>query len=64
MAKVVLRERGLKKVKLGIEGHPTHKEKVKKRPGGRAEVIKYQKLAIKSYIAVIIPGLNQYFPPS
>ena len=52
MAKVVLRERGLKKVKLGIEGHPTHKEKVKKRPGGRAEVIKYQKLAIKSYIAV------------
>ena len=38
VAKVVLRERGLKKVKLGIEGHPTHKEKVKKRPGGRAEV--------------------------
>jgi hypothetical protein len=26
------------KVKLGIEGYPTHKEKVKKRPGGRAEV--------------------------
>merc|ERR1711953_497426 len=39
VAKVVLRERGLKKVKLGIEGHPTHKEKVKKRPSGRAEVI-------------------------
>jgi hypothetical protein len=39
VAKEVLRERGLKKVKLGIEGHPTHKEKVKKRPGGRAEVI-------------------------
>ena len=38
VAKVVLRERGLKKVKLGIEGHPTYKEKVKKRPGGRAEV--------------------------
>ena len=38
VAKVVLRERGLKKVKLGIEGHPTHKETVKKRPGGRAEV--------------------------
>ena len=38
-AKSVLRERGLKKVKLGIEGYPTHKEKVKKRPGGRAEVI-------------------------
>merc|ERR1712012_809930 len=39
VAKHVLRERGLKKVKLGIEGHPTHKEKVKKRPGGKAEVI-------------------------
>ena len=38
VAKHVLRERGLKKVKLGIEGHPTHKEKVKKRPGGKAEV--------------------------
>ena len=38
MAKQVLRERALKKVKLGIEGHPTHKEKVKKRPGGKAEV--------------------------
>merc|ERR1712002_499993 len=38
-SKAVLRERGLKKVKLGIEGYPTHKEKVKKRPGGRAEVI-------------------------
>ena len=38
VAKLVLRERGLKKVKLGIEGHPTHKEKLKKRPGGKAEV--------------------------
>ena len=38
VAKMVLRERGLKKVKLGIEGHPTHKEKLKKRPGGKAEV--------------------------
>ena len=37
-AKAVLRERGLKKVKLGIEGYPTHKERVKKRPGGKAEV--------------------------
>lgn len=40
VAKLVLRQRGLKKVKLGIEGHPTHKEKVKKRPGGKAEVTK------------------------
>lgn len=38
-AKSVLRERGLKKVKLGIEGYPTHKERVKKRAGGKAEVI-------------------------
>jgi len=37
-AKAVLRERGLKKVKLGIEGYPTHKERVKRRQG-RAEVI-------------------------
>ena len=39
VAKSVLRERGLKKVKLGIEGYPTHKERVKKRAGGKAEVI-------------------------
>ena len=44
VAKHVLRERGLKKVKLGIEGHPTHKEKVKKRPGGKAEVRKNQRI--------------------
>lgn len=34
-----MKERGLKKIRLGIEGYPTHKEKIKKRPGGRAEVI-------------------------
>lgn len=39
VAKQVLKERGLKKIRLGIEGYPTHKEKVKCRPGGRAEVI-------------------------
>src|SRR5262245_19672107 len=39
VAKQVLKERGLKKIRLGIEGYPTYKEKVKKRPGGRAEVI-------------------------
>jgi BTB/POZ domain-containing protein 10 len=42
VAKLVLRERGLKKVKLGIEGHPTHKEKVKKRPGGKPQVMPRQ----------------------
>jgi BTB/POZ domain-containing protein 10 len=46
VAKHVLRERGLKKVKLGIEGHPTHKEKVKKRPGGKAEVRKNQRIEL------------------
>ena len=39
VAKQVMKERGLKKIRLGIEGYPTHKEKVKKRAGGRAEVI-------------------------
>uniref|UniRef100_A0AAY5EAJ2 BTB domain-containing protein n=1 Tax=Electrophorus electricus TaxID=8005 RepID=A0AAY5EAJ2_ELEEL len=39
VAKAVLKERGLKKIRLGIEGYPTYKEKVKKRPGGRPEVI-------------------------
>lgn len=39
VAKQVLKERGLKKIRLGIEGFPTYKEKVKKRPGGRPEVI-------------------------
>ena len=27
----VLKERGLKKIRLGMEGYPTHKEKVKRR---------------------------------
>ena len=39
VAKQVLKERGLKKIRLGIEGYPTYKEKVRKRPGGRAEVV-------------------------
>ncbi|XP_071057443.1 BTB/POZ domain-containing protein 10 isoform X2 [Onthophagus taurus] len=39
VAKQVLKDRDLKKIRLGIEGYPTYKEKVKKRPGGRAEVI-------------------------
>ncbi|CAG0889409.1 unnamed protein product [Darwinula stevensoni] len=39
VAKQVLKERGLKKIRLGIEGYPTYKEKVRRRPGGRAEVI-------------------------
>lgn len=39
VAKQVLKERGLKKIRLGIEGYPTYKEKIKRRPGGRAEVI-------------------------
>ncbi|XP_075230174.1 BTB/POZ domain-containing protein mrityu isoform X2 [Lycorma delicatula] len=39
VAKQVMKERGLKKIRLGIEGYPTHKEKIKRRAGGRAEVI-------------------------
>jgi len=40
VAKQVLRDRGLKKIRLGIEGYPTYKEKVRKRPGlAKPEVI-------------------------
>lgn len=39
VVKQVLKERGLKKLKLGIEGYPTHKEKVRRRSGSRPEVI-------------------------
>ncbi|CAG0880791.1 unnamed protein product [Cyprideis torosa] len=39
VAKQVLKDRGLKKIKLGVEGYPTHKEKVRQRPGQRPEVI-------------------------
>jgi BTB/POZ domain-containing protein 10 len=39
VAKQVMKERGLKKIRLGIEGYPTHKEKVKHRAGGRSDVI-------------------------
>ena len=49
VAKLVLRERGLKKVKLGIEGHPTHKEKLKKRPGGKA-VVRSMKKCLSRFV--------------
>jgi hypothetical protein len=39
VAKFVLKERGMKKIRLGIEGYPTHKEKIKLRPGNKFEVI-------------------------
>ncbi|XP_006256213.1 BTB/POZ domain-containing protein KCTD20 isoform X2 [Rattus norvegicus] len=39
VAKTVLKERGLKNIRIGIEGYPTCKEKIKRRPGGRSEVI-------------------------
>lgn len=39
VAKQVMKDRGLKKVRLGIEGYPTHKEKIKKKLDGRTEVI-------------------------
>jgi len=37
VAKQVLKDRGLKKIKIGIEGYPTYKEKIKRRRGGRPE---------------------------
>ena len=37
VAKLVLKDRGLKKIRMGIEGYPTHKEKVRCRPGARPE---------------------------
>lgn len=37
VAKQVLKDRGLKKLRLGIEGYPTHKEKVRLRTGGKPE---------------------------
>ncbi|KAM4702176.1 BTB/POZ domain-containing protein KCTD20-like [Discoglossus pictus] len=39
VAKVVLKERGMKNIRIGIEGYPTCKEKIKRRPGGKSEVI-------------------------
>lgn len=39
VSKQVLKERGLKKIRLGIEGYPTCKDKIRRRPGGKAEVI-------------------------
>lgn len=39
VAKSVLKDRRLKKVRLGIEGYPTYKEKVKRRPDGKYDVI-------------------------
>lgn len=39
MAKQVLKDRGLKKLRLGIEGYPTHKEKVRLRTSSKPEVI-------------------------
>jgi BTB/POZ domain-containing protein 10 len=39
VAKQVLKDRGLKKLRLGIEGYPTHKEKVRLRTGNKPEVV-------------------------
>jgi len=39
VAKQVLKDRGLKKLRLGIEGYPTHKEKIKLRTGNKPEVV-------------------------
>ena len=39
VAKISLKERGFKKVRIGVEGFPTTLEKVKKKTAGRIEVI-------------------------
>eukprot|EP00118_Oscarella_pearsei_P003823 m.15883 g.15883 ORF g.15883 m.15883 type:complete len:348 (+) comp26605_c0_seq2:39-1082(+) len=40
VAKQILKDRGLKKIRLGIEGYPTHMEKIRSRPNSdRLEVI-------------------------
>ncbi|KAM4795730.1 BTB/POZ domain-containing protein KCTD20-like [Rhinophrynus dorsalis] len=39
VAKVVLKDRGMKNIRIGIEGYPTCKEKIKRRPKGKSEVI-------------------------
>lgn len=39
VAKQLLKERGLKKIKIGIEGFPTCKDRVRRRPDGRVEVL-------------------------
>ena len=44
VAKLVLKDRGLKKIRMGIEGYPTHKEKVRCRPGARPEGIEFNRL--------------------
>jgi len=41
VSKQVLKERGLKKIRLGIEGFPTHKEKIRRRPGDRRPEVIY-----------------------
>jgi BTB/POZ domain-containing protein 10 len=41
VAKLVLKDRGLKKIRMGIEGYPTHKEKVRCRPRARPEGNKF-----------------------
>ena len=39
VAKQVLKDRGFKKIRLGIEGYPTTKERVKPGPKGKPEVV-------------------------
>lgn len=39
VAKQVLKDRGLKKIRLGIEGYPTYREKMRSRFDGRTEAI-------------------------
>jgi len=56
VAKEVLVERGLKKVKLGIEGYPTHMEKVKYKQHSKPE----GKLSLRFLVFLSLVSLLTY----
>jgi BTB/POZ domain-containing protein 10 len=59
VAKKVLKERGLKKIRLGIEGYPTCKEKVKLRPGNKLEV--FYNYIQRPFLLMLVKK-NNFFP--
>lgn len=69
VAKLVLKDRGLKKIRMGIEGYPTHKEKVRCRPRARPEgtkllIEKYRELCLFffnfSYLQLYTKTISSY----
>jgi BTB/POZ domain-containing protein 10 len=55
VAKQVLKDRGLKKIRLGIEGYPTYKEKIKKR-AGKYRFSSLNEIAFYCIIIIFKPG--------